>query len=41
LGMRFPTNKIFTILLLLILFVGCASNQKKYAREGYSQGELD
>jgi len=39
--MRFPTNKIFTILLLLILFVGCASNQKKYAREGYSQGELD
>ena len=39
--MRFSTNKIFTILLLLILFVGCASNQKKYAREGYSQGELD
>ena len=25
---------------LLILFVGCASNQKKYAREDYSQGEL-
>ena len=39
--MRFPTNKIFTILLLLILFVSCASNQKKYARDEYSEDELD
>jgi hypothetical protein len=38
--MRFPTKKIFTIILLLILFVGCASNQKRYAREDYSQDKL-
>jgi hypothetical protein len=37
----FKTNKILTILLLLILFVGCASNQNKYARKDYTQGELD
>ena len=47
--MRFPTNKIFTILLLLILFIGCASNQKSYSQDDlgdyltddYSQGKLD
>ena len=39
--MGFPTNKIFAILLLLILFIGCASNQKKYAREDYYQGEFN
>jgi len=39
--MRFPTNKIFIIILLLILFVSCASNQKKDSREEYSQDELD
>ena len=39
--MRFPTNKIFTIILLLILFVSCASNQKKDSWEDYSQDELD
>ena len=38
--MRFPTSKIFAILLLLLLFVGCASNQKKYTLEDY-KGELD
>jgi len=35
------TIKIFTILLLFILFIGCASNQNKYARKNDSQGELD
>ena len=39
--MLFKTNKILTILLLLILFVGCTSNQNKYARKDYTQGELD
>ena len=38
--MRFLPNKIFTIILLLLLFVGCASNQKRYAREDYSQDKL-
>jgi antitoxin component YwqK of YwqJK toxin-antitoxin module len=39
--MRLPTIKTFTIILLLILFVGCASNQKRYALEDNSQGELN
>ena len=47
--MRFQTKKIFTIILLLVLFVGCASNQKSYSQDDlgdyltddYSQGKLD
>ena len=49
LGMGFQTKKIFTIILLLVLFVGCASNRKSYSQDGlgdyltddYSQGKLD
>ena len=47
--MKFQTKKIFTIILLLVLFVGCASNQKSYSQDylgdyltdDYSQGKLD
>ena len=47
--MGFQTKKIFTIILLLVLFVGCASNQKSYSQDDlgdyltddYSQGKLE
>jgi len=47
--MGFQTKKIFTIILLLLLFVGCASNQKSYSQDDlgdyltddYSQGKLE
>jgi antitoxin component YwqK of YwqJK toxin-antitoxin module len=47
--MGFQTKKIFAIILLLLLFVGCASNQKSYSQDDlgdyltddYSQGKLD
>ena len=47
--MMFQTKKIFTIISLLVLFVGCASNQKSYSQDDlgdyltddYSQGKLD
>ena len=47
--MGFQTKKIFAIILLLLLFVGCASNQKSYSQDDlgdyltddYSQGKLE
>ena len=47
--MGFQTKKIFAIILLLLFFVGCASNQKSYSQDDlgdyltddYSQGKLD
>ena len=47
--MRFQTKKIFYIILLLVIFVGCASNQKSYSHDDlgdylpddYSHDDLD
>ena len=47
--MGFQTKKIFTIILLLLLFDGCASNHNSYSQDDlgdyltddYSQGKLD